>query len=65
MSQSAVQENIRFEAGSVGPTVGRVNIEALAGKYTWLLLSAMIYSLYDPALGSLIDRPCISSGQKW
>jgi len=28
MSQSGVQENIWFEAGSVGPTVGRDNIEA-------------------------------------
>ena len=24
----AVQENIRFEAGSIGPTVGRTNTEA-------------------------------------
>ena len=28
MSGRAVQENIQFEAGSIGPTVGRANTEA-------------------------------------
>jgi len=27
-SGQAVQENIRFEAGSIGPTIGRANTEA-------------------------------------
>ena len=28
MSGRAVQENVQFEAGSIGPTVGRSNTEA-------------------------------------
>ena len=51
---------IRFMAGSIGPTVGRANTEA---QVLPDLRSAIIYSLYDPALASSIDGP--GSGLEW
>jgi len=46
MSGRAVQENIRFKAGSIGPTVGRANTEAESEYFQVLpdLRSAIIYS---------------------
>jgi len=56
---------IRFMAGSIGPTVGRANTEA-ESEYSQVLpdlRSAIIYSLYDPALASSINRP--GSSLEW
>jgi len=57
MSGRAVQDNIWFKAGSIGPTGGKANTEAKNPD----LRSAMIY---EPMLAPSIDMPDSSSGWK-
>jgi len=62
MSGRAVQENIWFKAGSIGPTVQKPRT-----KYSCVLpdlRSAIIYLLYDLALTSSINGLDNSSGRK-
>ena len=63
-SGRAVQQNIRFKAGSIGPTIGRANTEAENRIVLPDLRSAIIYLLYDLALASSINGLDSSSGRK-
>jgi len=66
-SGRAVQENIEFKAGSIGPTIGGPIQKPRTGYSPVLpkLRSAIIYLLHDQALASLINGLDNSSGRKW
>ena len=67
LAGGAAQENIWFEAGSIGPNVGRANTEAENQVFfcTDQPNERIIYDSHRPVLASSIDRPGSSSGWKW
>jgi len=63
MSGGAVQENMRFEAGSIGLTIGRANTEAENQIFSCTARTKECNNiLYDELLLNRLDS---SSQQKW